>query len=80
MASTVGGGSLPGETQASFGLVVRGRGQDALARRLREGDPVVVVRVQDGAVMLDLRTIDPADDTALGRALASALAAAAGRG
>lgn len=78
MLSTVGGGSLPGETLASSGLVWRGRGPDALARRLRAGDPVVVGRVQDGAVMLDLRTIDPADDPALGRALALALAGAVG--
>ena len=80
MVSTVGGGSLPGETLASFGLVVRGRGPDALARRLRAGDPAVVGRVQDGAVMLDLRTIDPADDPVLGRALALALALAGAPG
>ncbi len=74
MASTVGGGSLPGETLESVGLVVTGRGADTLARRLRTGDPAVVARVQDGAVLLDLRTIDPTDDAALGSALARALA------
>ncbi len=74
MDSAVGGGSLPGETLESVGLVVTGGGPDALARRLRTGDPAVVARVQDGAVLLDLRTIDPADDEALGAALARALA------
>ena len=74
MVSAVGGGSLPGETLESVGLVVTGRGPDALARRLRTGDPAVVARVQDGAVLLDLRTIDPADDVILGEAIARALA------
>jgi L-seryl-tRNA(Ser) seleniumtransferase len=74
MASAIGGGSLPGETLESVGLVVTGRGPDALARRLRTGDPAVVARVQDGAVLLDLRTIDPTDDAALGSAFARALA------
>ena len=74
MASAIGGGSLPGETLESAGLVVTGRGADALARRLRTGEPAVVARVQDGAVLLDLRTIDPSDDAVLGAALARALA------
>ena len=74
MDSAIGGGSLPGETLESVGLVVTGGGPDALARRLRTGDPAVVARVQDGAVLLDLRTIDPVDDEALGAALARALA------
>jgi L-seryl-tRNA(Ser) seleniumtransferase len=74
MGSAIGGGSLPGETLESVGLVVSGGGPDALARRLRIGDPAVVARVQDGAVLLDLRTIDPADDATLGVALARALA------
>ena len=73
MMSAIGGGSLPGETLESVGLVVTGRGPDALAARLRTGDPAVVGRVQDGAVLLDLRTIDPADDAALGGALTRAL-------
>jgi L-seryl-tRNA(Ser) seleniumtransferase len=77
MDSAIGGGSLPGETLESVGLVVTGRAPDALARRLRIGDPAVIARVQDGAVLLDLRTTDPADDGALASALARALAQAA---
>jgi L-seryl-tRNA(Ser) seleniumtransferase len=75
MESAIGGGSLPGETLESVGLVVTGRGAEALAKRLRTGDPVVVGRIQDGALLLDLRTVDPADDAALGRALLVALGA-----
>ena len=73
MESAVGGGSLPGQLLESVGLVVTGRGADALAGRLRKGDPAVVGRVESGAVLLDLRTIDPADDVALGVALTRAL-------
>jgi L-seryl-tRNA(Ser) seleniumtransferase len=73
MESTVGGGSLPGERLASVGLVVRGAGAAGLAARLRAGDPAVVGRVQDGAVLLDLRTLDPSGDGALAAALARAL-------
>jgi L-seryl-tRNA(Ser) seleniumtransferase len=74
MESAVGGGSLPGELLESVGLVVTGPGATALAARLRAGDPAVVGRVQDDAVLLDLRTIDPADDEALGAALTLGLA------
>jgi L-seryl-tRNA(Ser) seleniumtransferase len=73
MESAVGGGSLPGQLLESVGLVVTGPGAEALARRLRTGDPAVVGRVDSRAVLLDLRTIDPADDVVLREALARAL-------
>ena len=77
MESTVGGGSLPGETLESVGLVVVGGGPAALARRLRTGQPPVIARIQDDGLLLDLRTIDPADDAALGTALIRAMGRAA---
>ena len=80
MESTVGGGSLPGAQLESVGLVVAGPGAAGLAGRLREGDPAVVTRVEAGAVLLDLRTIDPVDDPALAAALVEALAGGRGRG
>ena len=57
--ATVGGGSLPGETLPSVALAIPGRGAAALLDRLRRGDPAVVGRVEDGAVLLDLRSVDP---------------------
>jgi L-seryl-tRNA(Ser) seleniumtransferase len=73
----VGGGALPGVTLPSAGLAVTPPDGDAdgLAARLRRppsGTPVVA-RVEDGRVVLDLRTVPPADDDALGAALARAL-------
>jgi L-seryl-tRNA(Ser) seleniumtransferase len=74
--ATVGGGSLPGEMLPSFGLSVRSPGLSAerLMARLRSGDPPVIGRVIDDAVVLDLRTVDPADDGRLAAAVQAAVA------
>jgi L-seryl-tRNA(Ser) seleniumtransferase len=77
LTSTVGGGSLPGATLPSVGLRVVGSRPTALAGRLRAGDPPVIARIEDGAVTLDLRTIDPAEDRALAAAVVAALGATA---
>ncbi len=74
MASTVGGGSLPGETLPSWGLSLGGRSADALLARLRRGTPAVVGRIEADRVLIDLRTVDPLDDPALTRAIAAAVA------
>ena len=82
LAATVGGGSLPGETLPSFGLALDGHSGAATNRllaALRAGEPAVLGRIEDGRVVLDLRTVDPAADAELGRAVAAALAAAGRR-
>jgi L-seryl-tRNA(Ser) seleniumtransferase len=73
--STVGGGSLPGEVLASYGLALRSRSVPAerLMARLRSGEPPVIGRVVDEAVVLDLRTIVPADDPLLRDAVLAAM-------
>ncbi len=76
MTSAVGGGSLPGETLESVGLRVLGNRPAALAARLRGDDPPVIGRVEAGAVWLDLRTIDPAEDAALAAAIVRAIGGA----
>ena len=59
--------------------VVRDRRRRTIGRRLldalRRGDPAVVGRIEDGRVVLDLRTVDPGADDELARALDGALAA-----
>ncbi len=74
MASTVGGGSLPGETLPSWGLSLGGRSADALLARLRRGTPAVVARIEDDRVLIDLRTVDPLDDPDLTQAIAATVA------
>ncbi|MFP5309170.1 MAG: L-seryl-tRNA(Sec) selenium transferase [Actinomycetes bacterium] len=83
--AVVGGGSLPGATLPSHGLAVVPADGDAdgLAARLRGAGPdgpgapavAVVGRVEDGRVVLDLRTVPPDRDGDLTDALVAALAA-----
>ena len=76
--STVGGGSLPGETLPSWAVVLSpaaGEGVDTLARRLRLGDPGIFGRIDRDRLMLDLRTILPEDDEILLRSLRQSLGA-----
>jgi L-seryl-tRNA(Ser) seleniumtransferase len=75
--STVGGGSLPGQTLPSWALEVTGSlgsTPDAFLARLRRGNPAVIGRIVDDAVVLDLRTVEPDDDPALAEAIRAALA------
>ena len=70
--STVGGGSAPG-AEIPTRLVQLTRASmnaDAIERHLRALDPPVIARIQENAVVLDLRTVDGREDDAL-RALLS---------
>jgi L-seryl-tRNA(Ser) seleniumtransferase len=78
--STIGGGSLPGQTLPSWSLTIEGPGPKRLLDRLRAGSPAVIGRIVDDAVVLDLRTVEPDDDAELAAALRSALPKRAGRG
>ena len=71
--STVGGGSLPGQTLSSFGIALVSRSAARTLAALRRGRPSVIGRIADGRVVLDLRTVDPGDDARLASALARAL-------
>ncbi|MBK9180081.1 MAG: L-seryl-tRNA(Sec) selenium transferase [Acidimicrobiales bacterium] len=70
-AAVAGGGSLPGLEIPSAGVALPG---DLLAA-LRSYRPPVVGRVQEGRTLLDLRTVDPADDAVVAAAGRRALAA-----
>jgi len=69
----VGGGTYP-ETPVPSAAVrlTPDMGAHAFARALRLGEHAVVGRVVDGHVLLDLRTVDPADDDLLVAALSAA--------
>ncbi len=60
-----GAGSAPGATIPSAGVRIDG---NHLAT-LREHDPPVIARTRDGATFLDLRAVEPADDTVVVEAL-----------
>jgi len=73
LRSTIGGGSLPGETLPSWGVALRVRSPDRVVAALRRGSPCVIARVEGGRVILDLRTVleDPLER--LPRTIAAAL-------
>ena len=73
LEATVGGGSLPGETLPSWGLALPGPRPQETLRRLRVGEPAIVGRIEDDAVILDLRTVEPRWDEVLPGAIARAL-------
>jgi len=72
--STVGGGSLPEETQPSFAVAIGGASATRIAQVLRSADPPVVARIVEEHVALDLRSVLPEDDEVLTRAVIGALA------
>ena len=63
-SSTVGGGSAPGAELPTRLVEIQrdGIGADRIEQHLRALDPPIVARIQDDRVVLDLRTVDPADD------------------
>ena len=65
--AVAGGGSLPGLGIPSVGVAVESAVPDHIAAHLRRER--IVARVEDGRVVCDLRTVDPADDERLADAL-----------
>jgi L-seryl-tRNA(Ser) seleniumtransferase len=65
VSSAPGGGALPELSIPSWAIAIASGSADHLARQLRNGKPAVFGRVQDGRVLLDLRTVMPEDDKSL---------------
>jgi L-seryl-tRNA(Ser) seleniumtransferase len=65
--STIGGGSAPGSTLPTRLVALRHPSMAAsmLLQRLRQADPPIIARIEADLVLLDLRTIDPAEDQIL---------------
>ena len=75
--SVVGGGSLPGKSQKSYGIAISppaGRPSD-FARRLRTSDQPVFPRIEDDLVVVDARTVLNEQDDVLLNSLSTVLAA-----
>jgi L-seryl-tRNA(Ser) seleniumtransferase len=71
--SAIGGGSLPGQTQPSWAVVLQADSADNLAARLRAAEPPVIGRIEDDRVLLDLRAVLPEQDGLLEQAVRGAL-------
>ena len=65
--SYAGGGALPMHEIPSVAVRIKAAGlsPDHLAQRLRAGDPAIVARINDGTVMVDLRTVQETELDAL---------------
>jgi len=79
--TTVGGGALPLAELPGFGIALKPTGMslNLLAERLRLGVPPVVGRIQDGAFIIDPRTLGPDEEELLATALATALGGETGQ-
>lgn len=67
--STVGGGSLPGQTLPTWLVALRPAAVTAMTARLRQGPTKVVGRIQHDRLLLDPRTVLPHEQTALVQAV-----------
>jgi L-seryl-tRNA(Ser) seleniumtransferase len=69
--SVIGGGAAPSAVLPTrlLGLACAGVSADQLAERLRAFDPPIVARVEEGRVLLDLRTVFPEQDEVVIHAL-----------
>ena len=73
--STIGGGSAPGVTMPTRLVAITCASMTAteLEEKLRSAATPVIARVQDDRVLLDMRTVAPAEDSELARILSSEL-------
>ena len=73
--STVGGGSLPGQTLPTRALAITVASPDGLHARLRQAEslPPVIARIENNRLLLDPRTVLPEQDRQLIAAMRAAL-------
>jgi L-seryl-tRNA(Ser) seleniumtransferase len=69
--SILGGGAAPSSVLPTrvLALTCEGLSADELAARLRSSDPPVIARVDQGRVLVDLRTVFPEQDSAVAAVL-----------
>ena len=63
--STVGGGSLPGETLPTFVLALQVKHAEKLMRKLRGNSPPIIARLENDLILLDPRTVFEAQEDEL---------------
>lgn len=63
--STVGGGSLPGETLPTRAVAIQVGAPDAFVAKLRANLPPIVARIENDRVLFDPRTVLAHDESAL---------------
>jgi len=71
--STIGGGSLPGETLPTFNLVLKVPKPAQFSSLLRKSQPPIIVRVENDRIWLDPRTVLPEQESFLIQSVTKAL-------
>jgi L-seryl-tRNA(Ser) seleniumtransferase len=71
--SVIGGGATPEQSLPTWLIAVGGRNVNQIERQLRAGDPPVIARIEDGRLILDLRTVFREEEAELRRALGRCL-------
>lgn len=71
--STVGGGSLPGETLPTKLVALGAAHPDQLAAALRAADPPVIARIEEDRLVLDPRSVLPEEERELLRVVAKVI-------
>jgi L-seryl-tRNA(Ser) seleniumtransferase len=64
-SSVIGGGSTPGQPLPSWLIAIACADVADAERRCRMGDPPVVARIEEGRLLLDLRTVFEDEEAAL---------------
>ncbi len=69
--SVIGGGAAPGSKLPTTLLAITGMGMSAaqLNDALRANQPPIIARVEEGRVLIDLRTVFPAQENTIAAAL-----------
>ena len=69
--SVLGGGAAPSSALPTrvLAVTVEGLSADELSARLRASDPPIIARVEEGRVMMDLRTVFPEQDSVVAAAI-----------
>jgi L-seryl-tRNA(Ser) seleniumtransferase len=71
--SPIGGGSTPDQVLPTWVVAIDVPNPNAFEKRLRLGEPPVVARIEQNRVVLDMRTIAPAEIDALIKAVNNAV-------
>jgi L-seryl-tRNA(Ser) seleniumtransferase len=71
--SVIGGGATPEQAIPTWLIAIACADVAGVEARLRAGDPPVIARIEDGRLLLDLRTVLPEEETELVAALKATL-------
>lgn len=67
--SVIGGGSTPDQSLPTWLLAIQHEKAASFEKRLRTGDPAVIVRIENDTILVDLRTVFPEEEATLLAAL-----------